>query len=418
MKRTIAYVFILTFLNSFVFGQMTAEKWNEDIEFLKENLANKHYNLFTIRTQEKFNNDLDKIIEQLDKTDNLQITLELQQAIAKQGDSHTKLIWQKSLTDKKIIAARAEWFKDGYYFVMVNKEHADMLGKKLININDFPIAQVSDSLSTLFTCDNESIIKNNIPRLLINYQILDYFGFSKDHTYKLTYEDGGEQKESIFIPEIPKKENTSFLKTKKSKPFYLQNSKEYFIDWYFADRKIYYIQYNRCISKENPSFYKGNPEKIAKLPSFVDFENKILATLENEKVNKIIFDLRMNEGGDSSMGTRLINKIISNPEINKKGKIFVVLGRNTFSSAIINAMDFKKSNAIFIGEETSGKPNHFGEIDKFTLPNSGLIVYYSKNYFKKSDEDLNSLKPDFDTSVSIEDAINGIDPSFEFVKKY
>lgn len=416
MKKLILLSFVLL-LNSISFGQMTAEKWKEDIYFLRDNLSKKHYNFYSIRSKDDFNKDLDKIIKNLDKLNDLQTSLEIQRAIAKQGDSHTKLIWDKMLPNKKIITARTDWFKDGYYFFRVNKENEDFLAKKIVSINGYPIKQISDSLSTLITKDNNAIVKLSVPRLLVQNQLLDYFGFSKDQVYKIVSTDGKNNFEKTFVPEIPSKENSLSLKS-KSTPFYLQNVKENFIDWYFGDNKIYYIQYNKCISKEEPSVFKNNPEKAAGLPSFVDFENKILTTIENEKINKIIFDLRLNSGGSSPQGTRLIKKIIDNPQINKKGKLFVVVGRDTFSSAIINAMDFKKSNAIFIGEETSGKPNHFGETDYFSLPNSGLTVYYSKNYFKKSEENLNSIKPDFDTSVSIDDAINGIDPSFKFVKDY
>lgn len=396
---------------------MNPEKWKEDINFLRENLSKKHYNFFTIRNQDLFNKDLDKIVSNLDKLNDMQVAIEIQQSIAKQGDSHTKIIWDKRNADKKIITARTDWFKDGYYFFRTNKEAEKLIGKKLVSINGYSIKQISDSLSTLFTKDNEAIVHENVPRLLIDYELLNYFGFSKDNTYKVTYTDGNKNFEEILLPEIPSKDNSIGLKTKNT-PFYLQNAKQFFIDWYFADSKIYYIQYNKCISKEEPSIYKGDLKKIETLPSFVDFENRILKTVEKENFDKIIFDLRLNSGGSSPQGTRLIKKLIENPKVNKKGKLFVIVGRKTFSSAIINAMDFKNSKAIFIGEETSGKPNHFGETDNFTLPNSRLLVYYSKNYFKESKEDLKSLKPDFETSVSIDDAINGIDPAFEFVKNY
>jgi len=88
-------------------------------------------------------------------------------------------------------------------------------------------------------------------------------------------------------------------------------------------------------------------------------------------------------------------KLAKQKNINKKGKLFVIIGRKTFSSAVLNTLDFKKhTNAIIVGEETSGKPNHYGEIKSFELPNSKLKVYYSTKYFKHYEKDIETIRPD------------------------
>ena len=51
MKRIILFIFLF-FSISFFFGQMNPEKWKEDINFLRENLSKKHYNLFFKRDKE------------------------------------------------------------------------------------------------------------------------------------------------------------------------------------------------------------------------------------------------------------------------------------------------------------------------------------------------------------------------------
>ncbi|MCZ4695106.1 hypothetical protein [Ancylomarina euxinus] len=95
-----------------------------------------------------------------------------------------------------------------------------------------------------------------------------------------------------------------------------------------------------------------------------------------------------------------------------------MIGRKTFSSAIINAMDFKnQTEVILIGEETSGKPNHFGEIRSFDLPHSKLNVTYSTKYFKETDEDINTIVPDVRVETSFEDYMKGVDPVYEWIKE-
>ncbi|MBK6643252.1 MAG: hypothetical protein IPG39_19440 [Bacteroidetes bacterium] len=56
------------------------------------------------------------------------------------------------------------------------------------------------------------------------------------------------------------------------------------------------------------------------------------------------------------------------PKILKGIPVFVLIGRKTYSSAIINVMDFKKySNVTLIGEETAG--------NRIILEKSGNLHY-------------------------------------------
>ena len=128
--------------------------------------------------------------------------------------------------------------------------------------------------------------------------------------------------------------------------------------------------------------------------------------------------MRYNGGGNSSQGWKFIEKLAAFRKKHRHLKIYVVLGRDTFSSAILNAMSFKwMTKATFIGEETAGKPNHFGEVKNFQLPNSKLYVMYSTKYFKQIKKETNTIKPDVPIEMSFSDFTKGIDPVFEWVRK-
>jgi C-terminal processing protease CtpA/Prc len=128
--------------------------------------------------------------------------------------------------------------------------------------------------------------------------------------------------------------------------------------------------------------------------------------------------MRFNGGGNSGQGTEFISKL-SGYNISKQDKkIYVVIGRQTFSSAIINTMDFKgQTKAILVGEETGGKPNHFGEVRNLQLPSSGLNISYSTKYFTRTKEDLKTIRPDVIIESSFSDFKKGIDPVYEWIKK-
>jgi len=195
-----------------------------------------------------------------------------------------------------------------------------------------------------------------------------------------------------------------------------KNARYLFTDSILKADNIYYVQYNQCASREYPlQGYTGKPED---LPSFTEFKQKILDNINKYDFDKVVFDLRFNGGGNSQPGTELVTELATIGKINQKGKLFVIVGRKTFSSAVINAMDFKNTTqAIFVGEETEGKPNHFGDIKIMTLPNSGLKIQYSTKYFKRSNINLNTITPDQITETSFQDFKSGNDPAYEWVRK-
>src|SRR6185436_7688316 len=144
-----------------------------------------------------------------------------------------------------------------------------------------------------------------------------------------------------------------------------------------------------------------------------------ISAIDSLPVNKMIVDMRLNPGGSSPQGSDLVTELLLKKKINKKGKLFVVIGRTTFSSAIVNAVEFKsKTNAILVGEETGGNPNHFGEIKSFSLPSSGIKVYYSTKHFRLTGEDSRTMKPDVIIEESFGDFKSGIDPVYSWIVNY
>ena len=118
--------------------------------------------------------------------------------------------------------------------------------------------------------------------------------------------------------------------------------------------------------------------------------------MDENKPSKVTVDLRNNLGGDSTLIRPLIDYLKNHEELNNSQRLKVVIGRETFSSALLNAYEFKNlTNAKIVGEPSGGKPNCYGEILKIKLPNSGFEITYSTRYYKLIEDDLvMALYPD------------------------
>jgi hypothetical protein len=100
-------------------------------------------------------------------------------------------------------------------------------------------------------------------------------------------------------------------------------------------------------------------------------------------VEKLILDIRYNSGGDGSMLSPLIHGLIQRESLNQPGKIYVLVGRKTFSAAVmLMAALTKECAALFAGEPAGAGLNHFGDVTQFRLPNSGLTVSMSTIFWQ------------------------------------
>lgn len=334
--------------------------------------------------------------------DDLSILLSLQQVLAKVGDSHTNIDFWARVDHSKVLPLKSYWFDDGIYVLETAARYENLLGSRLVAINEHPVEEVIDSLETFIVRDNDSWIKNKIPHFLRFPQLLLFFGFvpAGADSVSMTFinKDGGTVRQQITSEPI----GGNFVAVKtKGVPLFQQNRTARFWERYLEDG-TYYVQYNSCTGGE----------------VFDKFSKRIFAVLSEKPVKRFVFDMRFNGGGNSAPGTALVRELSKNPEINKKRVLYVIVGRGTFSSAVINTINFmQETEAIIVGENTAGKPNCYGELGSFVLPDSEVKVYYSTKYFRFMPEDLPTISPEIKAVYTFNDYLNGVDTSMEAVVK-
>lgn len=390
-----------------------------DIEFIKSRLPELHYDLFNKISEKEFIENLDKLKSGIDTLTDLEIILSLQQVINKIGDSHTYLNMSNYIDKENIYPLKLYWFEDGFYVIATHGKYKNILGWRLYSINGISIEEVMRRFETIIVKDNEAIIKQKLPKLIIVKDILDFLKITNDNGNTFVFSLGNDFRRIVLQTnsELPDENNTEKLLPGEM-PLSLRGQNKLFWLKYLNDLNIIYVQYNSCWSREVEERF-GSSQRALLLPSFEEFSDSLITLIKTIHPEKLIFDIRFNTGGSSKQGTDLINKLSEIDEINKKGKLFVIIGRNTFSSAIINAMNFKQeTKALLIGEETSGSPNHYGEVKNITLPHLNIDLNYSTKYFKYSNSDVKTIQPDVRIEMSIEDFIYGRDPILEFIYNY
>lgn len=356
-------------------------KWIEDIDYLKDELIKNHANLFAYIKEDEFNEKIEKLKGMIDELDYEEMKVEISRVVASIKDAHTSLVFPA----RRFIPLKFYYFNDGVYIIDTTKNYENLLFKKVIAIENVSIEEILKELYNIISFENEYFFKAQSMKYLQIVEVLYGLLIVDDmDKIKITLENGEYEVLPVSIDELNY--------TNSKLPLYARRSSENL--WFkYLDNEELYIKYNSCRESGNKS-----------IESKID---KIIEFIEGNNVKKVTVDLRNNLGGNSSLLEPFIEYISKNKGINNKENLRVIIGRETFSSALLNAYSFKNNtNAKIIGEPSGGKPNCYGEILRITLPNSKFLVTYSTKFYKLIDDDkVDSLYPDEVILESIEDYI-------------
>ncbi len=143
---------------------------------------------------------------------------------------------------------------------------------------------------------------------------------------------------------------------------------------------------------------------------FAQFNQQVWAVFDSQPVEHFILDLRNNSGGNSQVFAPFLASMQARAPGFAQTPLLVIIGRRTFSSAIINAIQLRQGNVRFYGEPSGGSPNSYGEVLQFVLPNSRLSVNYSTKYFSFPGYPDGSLLPDVPVKIYSADYCARHDP--------
>lgn len=359
----------------------------EDIEYLQDKLEQTHYDLYRNVDKETLTNALSNAT----KVDEEFFTYSLQEALALIGDAHTHV---PQILHEDHLPISFKYIEGGYYVVGCSTVNSSLIGKQVLEINGYKIEDVLSKLSKLSSKENSEVLLLDLERFLTSTKALRYYGFSDSNTFEVKTTDN---RFCINADEDPIDKSFNPLRWKEEDlkdPTYSGNE----IYQFRLIGNTLLFQYNECDN------YGHTDIELS------EFKKKLLDSFSN--VSNIVVDLRQNYGGDTGIMDDVFKSFPKNKEI------YVVMGREVFSSAMHHLMYLKlERNAVLIGENAGQRPNRFGDRKDIVLPNSKIMVACSYKYFELlPGQDIDVIEPDIRIPVTIEDYINNIDPLNKWIK--
>jgi uncharacterized protein (TIGR03437 family) len=380
----------------------TSEKWQANVSSLVQQIQATHGLPFPGISLPDFTARAADLYNQIPILSEPEIQTRLQALVASIEDSHTNVSWG-SPSPFHVLPLSFYWFDDGIYITGAAAQYGDLLGGRLIAVGDTPIRQATDALTALVPHENDQWPKYRIAGdLLTNAEFLFGTGLiaGTDRARLQVQTASG----AIVSPEVQ-----SFPQYQRpplnavfqgAAPLYRQHeNRRYWATVTDAGATVYF-QYNSCME---------DPQR----PS-ADFFQELDQLLAQAGVQRIVLDMRNNTGGLASILNPWIEKIKAS-RFNEPGRLYVIVGRATFSAAMeATNLLHDGTAAIFVGEPTGAKPRFLLRRGDFGLPYFGIRVSYTSGVERANDAGA-SLIPDIPAGLTFYDYMNGVDPSLEAI---
>lgn len=282
-------------------------------------------------------------------------------------------------------------------------EDEHLIGQRLVGIGGRSLAEVDQLIDPLIPRDNESSLIGYRNLAYITPDILAVLGIVADAdapSYDFS-SDTGELSE--VLPTVPPSqyglESIYFLPTRSDPPLYLTRRGENFWLEHLEDDRILYLRLN-AVRPNSGSDDLGS------------LGNQALAVIDGGNVDRVILDLRQNQGGNN----QLIGDVIAflrDPRIDQPGRLVVFTDRHTSSAAgNLVAAIADETSAVFAGVSPGGSGSQYGDVTRVDLPYSGIAAFIPTRHWVFGDPGSQPVQHPMDVLLEPNgaDFLAGLDP--------
>jgi tetratricopeptide (TPR) repeat protein len=357
-------------------GLSRDDAWNYDLQFLISEIKRLHVDPYHSISSEALELKTKSIAENISNSNDQQIVFQFMELLASLGNGHNFIVPTNSLKGAFTrLPVQFYWFNDGVYIVNATSQYKHFIGRKVISVANTPVEQVMERIKSVNARDNEMQQYWLGPYYLALPEVLEGLAVvndTKNIVLDLVDNNGKEEVVKLAgesfnfsgfptLPELENADNPDYLTRKSDNYWYLENKQD----------NYFYIQLNAVAQSKSQSLSQ--------------FSGEVRQKVKQSKITNVILDLRHNSGGNGSIVPPLTRALIHFVEQDADNKLFVIVGRNTFSAAHLLLADINRlTDAIIVGEPSGSRPNHLGEAGWFKLPYSGVWGIISSQYHQAS----------------------------------
>jgi len=314
------------------------------------------------------------------------LTLITLQALAVFDNAHTTAMTTKMYR----LPVRFHWTADGLIIVKTRPEYTALLGQRVLLLGGKKPEALLNNVDMLIGGGTQSWRRYRSEFLFSAPSALSLLGVEVDSNsvvIQTLNPDGKDAMENLgadnqlmsgdpfwdFSHAFPDNESfntegwVTLLHRDQALPLYLQDTDKLHLLRDLPEHEAIYVRMNASFANETETLDQ--------------FEQRIVELLSTNKPNDIVVDFRFNRGGDYTKVLPIV-RLLANA-IPAEGRLYLIVGPNTFSAGIIAASQFKRyapDQLTVVGSEVGDRLRFRAEGFYPTLPESGIKLYLTKGW--------------------------------------
>jgi tetratricopeptide (TPR) repeat protein len=406
-------------------GALAAGDWQADLDFVIEQIVTRHPHAFGRTGEWEFRaaaRDLRREIPQLAPE---AIVVRLAALVARLEDGHTSL---EPYVGEGAPGGFETWFPirfrqftDGLFVTMAPAEHPELIGSEVLRLGETQAEEALRRAATMVPAENEHWVMVNAPEHLSSGEALVGLGIlDQADALPLTVRTQSGAERTVVLAGIVAPQSSAWFWRWLRGPVGTETVHG------FAELPLHLAQQVGGAPSYDFTYVPASKTLYLHLIGFWDageedllaFWDRAWKFYETHDVERFIFDLRVNGGGNGARVTPIVHSFIRHAELEEPGRLFVLTGGKTFSAAVmmVAAME-QHTAATIVGTPMGAAYIQHGDAGTVRLPASGLELSVSTLYHQlsRSDDDRREVSPHVPAPVSSVDYYAGRDPALEAI---
>ncbi len=366
---------------------LTASQWQEDLAFLHSRLVDLHPGVHERVDAQDFDRRIQDLHERIPDMTSDEVLVAFKEIVALIPDQHTVATSQDRREELfSYYPVRLVELSDGVFVLAADRAYAELVGLRVVSFGDAPIDEALDRFATIVPADSEIAVQRRRALEMMAPRLAHGLGLTPDRRFvTISVETSDGSKLTRRVEAVTAARTTSWYKHSFGVPT------SDFVTLFDDAQRPLPISLTRPGSIRGPrdpyyfvhleearTFYlRMNLMRDAEHETLSAFLARMWAEVDEIGPERFVLDLRFNEGGNNFLVQPLVHGLIRRPELN--GRVFVLIGRNTFSAAVSTAAMLEREiEPVFIGEPTGQRPNHYSDTRAIVAPHSRFKVEVSR----------------------------------------
>jgi len=403
---------------------LTTEAWRQDLEALVHGIETRHVDPFHTASDSAWRVAVQHVYERIPGFAPHETIVAFMELATMIGDGHTVVV-PPFEGPHRFHRYGVDFYRfgDGLFVRAAEPRYQALVGRRVLRLGRVPVDSLDRYIGRVFPHDNDIALRWGLQMTLPLAEVLHALGIAADkNEVPLQVEDETGARHTRMLtrphPVTPEWLQTMLFEGAATPDGWtsMRDSSTALPEWLREIGAPYRHTYDREYRLLHVHF---NQVRTGDVP-FNAFLDDLFSVIDTSGIDALILDLRTNEGGDLTMLTPLIRRLIAAEVDGTIGHLYVATGPRTFSAAgyLAARLDIY-TDATFVGVPPGTRPNFIGETDPYRLPNSRLWANASTLRWQGTYafDDRPWIEPDLPAPLTSLDYRQNRDPVLEAVQK-